>query len=62
MQFLKTDTSNPRESALAFMTGLNARVGQIGAAEGYLLELISYIAFGRGVLPETEDDKARTRS
>ena len=36
----------PRGKALCWMAGLSVAAGQIRAAEGYLLELLAWLAFG----------------
>lgn len=36
-----------RKDTLSFMAALSVRANQIRAAEGYLLELLAYTAFGR---------------
>jgi hypothetical protein len=36
----------PRARTLSMMAGLSLAAGQVGAAEGYLLELLAWCAFG----------------
>jgi hypothetical protein len=49
----------PRARALSWMASLSLASGQIRAAEGYLLELLAWCAFGeRDVAQVTADEGA----
>jgi hypothetical protein len=48
----------PRARALSWMASLSLASGQVRAAEGYLLELLAWCAFGERDLAQMADEGA----
>ncbi len=44
----------PRARTLSWMASLSVAAGELRAAEGYLLELLAWCAFGERELPDTQ--------